>query len=302
MIVLNFILLILFLFLLLCFCFTALPYFVQENFEDGTNNNQYVLPKTVYGYWDNLDGNAVIQSHIETWKRHIPSDWRIVMMTKDTVKDYVDKEFYDKFKDLSSVRFSDFLRVYLLSKHGGVWMDAGTIVIDGSFLDKYRDEMMENKRDVLLYEYKEHSIPNHPYLENWFIMAPQGSNIITDLYREFEKAHDMDFYQYKVNVLKPKIELSNTIEDGDSTYLLQHAIFIYLLHQNPHKYNMILKDPNESMFKAQKINDWNSDAVIDYIIHNEDWADYYAIKLVGFNRSAINDSNRELFIKKLNSF
>ena len=65
---------------------------------------------------------------------------------------------------------------------------------------------------------------------------------------------------------------------------------------------MILKDPTDSMFKAQEINDWNIAAVIDYIIHNEDWTGYHAIKLTGYNRSAINDSNRELFIKKINSF
>jgi hypothetical protein len=269
----------------------------EEYFE-----NNYILPKTIYGYWDNLDTNPLIQAHIDTWKRNVPKDWDIVILTKDNVKYHVDEEFYEKFKDLNSVRFSDFLRVYLLSKNGGVWMDAGTIVIDGSFLDKYRDEMIEKKGDVLLYEFKDHSLPNHPYLENWFIMAPKGSNIITDLYEEFDRAYDMDFYEYKVNVLAPNIDLSNTIKYGESTYHLQHSIFIYLLQQNPDKYNMLLKDPNESMFKAQEINDWKSDKLIDYIINNDDWSNYYAIKLVGFNRSAINDSNRELFIKKLNSF
>ncbi len=274
----------------------------NEHFKNNNDvNGNYQLPKTIYGYWDNLDTNPLIQAHVDTWKRNIPNDWNIVILTKDNVKDYVDADFYNKFHTLNSVRFSDFLRMYLLSKNGGVWMDAGTIVIDGTFLDKYRDEMINAKADVLLYEFKDHSLPNHPYLENWFIMAPKGSSIITDLYNEFDSAFDMDFLEYKEKVLKPKIDLSNTIKYGQSTYHLQHAIFIYLLQQNPDKYKLLLKDPNESMFKAQKINEWKSEKLVDYIINNNNWTGYYAIKLVGFNRSAINDSNRELFINKLNS-
>ncbi len=274
----------------------------NEHFNNNNNiHENYQLPKTIYGYWDNLDTNPLIQAHIDTWKRNIPNDWNIVILTKNNVKNYVDNDFYNKFHTLNSVRFSDFLRMYLLSKNGGVWMDAGTIIIDGIFLDKYRDEMINAKADVLLYEFKDHSLPNHPYLENWFIMAPKGSSIITDLYNEFDTAFDMDFLEYKEKVLKPKIDLSNTIKYGQSTYHLQHSIFIYLLQQNPDKYNLLLKDPNESMFKAQKINQWKSEKLVDYIINNNDWTGYYAIKLVGFNRSAINDSNRKLFINKLNS-
>ena len=52
-------------------------------------------------------------------------------------------------------------------------------------------------------------------------------------------------------------------------------------------------------FRAQKINDWNNQKLINYILNNNDWSGFYAIKLVGFNRKAINDKNS--FIQKLNS-
>jgi hypothetical protein len=95
---------------------------------------------------------------------------------------------------------------------------------------------------------------------------------------------------------------------------MQHGIIHYLLKENNNnknknknknknnnnKYNMIIKDANESMFKAQKINNWESDKLIRYIIDNDDWKDYYAIKLVNFNRKPI-ENYKEKFINKLNS-
>lgn len=276
----------------------------QDNHNKNISGGDYVLPRVVYGYWDNLEGNDIIQAHIDTWSRNLAPGWKAEIITKQNVHNYVDPDFLQKFQNVGAVRFSDFLRVYLLSKNGGVWMDAGTILLDGSFLEKYREEMIQNKTDILIYEFAAHSIPGQPYLENWFLMSPKGSLFITDLYNEFTKSHDMDYLKYKNEVLAPEISFQNSMGEGESTYHMQHGIIHYLLKKNNtnthKKYNMLIKDADESMFKAQKINDWNSDKLIRYIIDNNDWSGYYAIKLVNFNRAPIASCKKE-FINKLDS-
>lgn len=280
--------------------------FNNDSNNQTISNGEYILPRVVYGYWDNLDENDIIQAHINTWSRNLAPGWKAEIITRKNVHNYVDPDFLQKFKDVGAVRFSDFLRVYLLSKNGGVWMDAGTILIDGTFLEKYREEMIQNKIDILIYEFSDHSKPEQPYLENWFLMAPKGSLFITDLYNEFTKSHDIGYLKYKNEVLAPKISFENSMGDGESTYHMQHGIIHYLLKKNNNenntnkKYNMSIKDANESMFKAQKINNWNSDNLIKYIIDNNDWSGYYAIKLVNFNRAPIESCKTE-FINKLNS-
>jgi hypothetical protein len=271
------------------------------------SDEEYILPRVIYGYWDNLEGNDIIQAHINTWYRNVAPDWKVEFITKKNIHEYVDSDFLEKFKNIDAVRFSDFLRVYLLSKNGGVWMDGATIMINGGFLEKYRDEMIEKKADILIYEFSDHSKPEQPYLENWFLMAPKNSLFITDLYSEFTKSHDMGYLKYKNEVLAPKISFENSMGDGSGTYHMQHGIIHYLLKENNNKnnnkkskYNMIIKDANESMFKAQKINNWESDKLIRYIIDNDDWSDYYAIKLVKFNRKPI-ENYKEEFINKLNN-
>ena len=182
------------------------PYWEQLNKEYFTNrvfrklHTPYILPKVIYCYWDNLEGNIIIKSHIDTWKRNIPKDWEIIILNKNNVSKYVDSNFLNKYINLPAFRFADFLRLYLLKNNGGVWMDAASIIINGKFLNNYYDEMITNKYDVTLYELKDHS-KKYPYLENWFLMAPQNSKFITDLYNEFSKSFEMGFLNYKRNIL-----------------------------------------------------------------------------------------------------
>jgi hypothetical protein len=290
-------------FLLLLIIILSLFYFMNkflikyENFV--TENLDYILPKEIYCYWDNIENNDLVKSHINTWRRNISKDWKINIISKDNINEYVDDDFIQKYGDLSPVRFSDFLRVYLLNKKGGVWIDATTIVVNGEFLNVYHNEMIKNKYDVTLYEFKPHSLQNQPYLENWFFMAPKNSKFIGDLYNEFDKAFEMDFLKYKNNILKNEINLDNTLRNGDKIYHMQHAIIHYLLKK--YNYNLNIKDAEESMFKIHKDNYWNSDKIIDFIINNNNWSDYYAIKLVRFNRKSINDKNKHILINKLDN-
>jgi hypothetical protein len=263
-------------------------------------SNTYILPKTVYTYWDDYDSNPLIQAFANNIKKKLSKNWEIIILNKNNLNKYVSNEFINKYKDLPSFRFSDFLRLELLKNNGGCWIDISTIIINGDFMNNFHNEMVKNKSDVLLFEYKAKTLDkNYPYLENWFIMAPQNSHYILDLYREFDKANSMDYINYINKILLPNhIDLTNTLGYNGSTYLMQHAIAHYLLKiSNPsNKYNITIKIADESMFKVQDMNDWDNVKSIDYILNN-DLSNLYAIKLVGKNRKGILDNNK--FIKRL---
>ncbi len=284
--------LILFILIILLLCF--------YNFEKFTDiNTDYILPKYVWGYWDNLELNSIIQSHINTWKRKIPKDWKIIILNKENYHNYVSKEFVNKYNDLNPTRFSDFLRLELLQKYGGVWMDASIIITDGNFLNKYYEEMMLNKYDATVYELKENTVDiKTPYLENWFIMAPKNSKYINDIYKEFDKAFDMDFLTYKKEVLIPSgVRLDKTLGYYEKTYLMQHAIINFLMLKN-YKYNLNIKDSYKSMFKIHNDKNWDHEKVIDYIQENKKWDDYYGIKLTKHSRVFINDPKK--YVENIN--
>jgi len=284
--------------------FNSNIHYITENFNQHNTINKikYEIPKNIYIYWDNLKNNDIIQYFIDNIKRKASlNNWKVYFITHENVNQYVDKKFYNKFINLNSVRFSDFLRLKLLYDNGGAWIDASTIIIQPAFLDNFRNKMIQNKCDVLLFEFKEKTLhKNYPFLENWFIMAPKHSIFIKDLYDYFEKSYDMGFYKFKQKILIPsKVDLNATIGYGNKTYHMQHALMHYMLLNNRNKYKICIENAGDSMFKVQNNVDWNSDKLIFFIINNNKWNDFYAIKLVSFNRKAINHTNKDKFIHKL---
>ena len=77
--------------------------FSSENFE-----SDYILPKVIYGFWDDYDENKIIQCHVKTWRKKLSSDWKIIILTKDNVYKYVSSDFITKYGSgsLDPTRFS----------------------------------------------------------------------------------------------------------------------------------------------------------------------------------------------------
>lgn len=272
-------------------------------FNNIDDSNNYVLPKVIYGFWDDIENNPVIQSHVRSWKRNLSSDWEIVILNKDNVYKYVDTEFIKKYGSgkMDATRFADFLRIDLLKKRGGCWMDTSIFIINGKFLDDMYDDMVANKYDACFYEYKENTLlPEQPHIDNWFMMAPKNSKIITDLYYEFDRGFEMGFEKYKKDVIIPSnIILDKTIGyDEYNTYLMQHAIFHYL-YKIGRKYNILLKNATDSFYKLNLIYDWDHDSIIRFIIDNKDWSDFYGVKLTKNSRAAI--ENIDEYVAKVDS-
>lgn len=286
-------------FILILFIFSIFNNFIQNN--EYFDNNTYILPKIIYIYWDNLDNNKIIQSHIQNWKNNLSNDWNIIIIDKNNLNKYVSNNFIKKYNKLDATRFSDFLRLELLKNKGGVWMDACIFITNSHFLNNYYKEMINNQYDCTLYELKVRTIDNNiPYLENWFIMAKKNSILINDLYNEFNKSFELGFLNYKNNILIPSgVRLDKTIGYQNKTYLMQHAIINYLMYTNKNKYIINIKDAQESMFKIHTLVNWNDDLIIKYIMTNLDWNDIYAVKLVKSNRRAI--KYEQEYINKINS-
>jgi len=259
----------------------------------------YHIPYNIFFYWNDVNNSPIMKHFINHFQRKFQNTpWKVFFVNKQNLSQFVSPSFLQKYGQLGPVRFSDFLRLQLLYDYGGVWMDASTIIINPSFLDEFRSKIMKSKCDILLFEFKEHTIdPKFPYLENWFFMSPKHSIFIQDLKYYFDQAFSMGFYNFKKKILmNSSLDLSNTIKYGKSTYHMQHALIHYMLLKNPFKYHLCIENAKHSMFKAQNHVSWNHKKLINYIIKNSDWNNYYAIKMIGHNRKAIQGPFIEPFI------
>lgn len=146
--------------------------------------NYNKAPKKIWTYLDNIDKiPKAIKLCMESWKKYNP-DYEIIILTKQNYKGYVNIPLeiasHINFKD-SPTRFSDVLRLWTLTEHGGIWCDSSILLkaplaewmfpkyaeFSGFYIDSFTN------------------IQESPVIENWFLAANKGSPFIKKWRDEF---------------------------------------------------------------------------------------------------------------------
>ena len=102
--------------------------------------------------------------------KKILTNWKINLLNSNNVKDYLDiNEFPKNYDTFSSAHKSDLIRLKLLKKYGGVWMDAGTIINNKNELEKLFKDTLDGKLDLtaMTLDEQDKSYTYHQYIENW---------------------------------------------------------------------------------------------------------------------------------------
>jgi Capsular polysaccharide synthesis protein len=235
------------------------------------------LPKIIFMYWnDKTLKNNLIRKNIEHIKEILPDGFQLRVYNEENIIDEgIDKKY---IKQYSHQHFADYVRLFLLKKYGGLWLDSSIICKNFNFLLDFYKEYEDNPFDVCLYEFK-----GKNYIENWFILAPQNSIFIRDFYEYYVTAMEIGFAQYKKVLQSEGVNLDSIFYYPEDVYLMQHAIIRRLKNMN--KYNIRIKDAEDSMWKIHNKNNWQSSKIADDLINNPDiWKQLYAVKLVEGNR------------------
>jgi hypothetical protein len=86
------------------------------------------FPRIIWMYWEQgwHDAPEIVARCADSWARHNP-EWEIRRLDRDGVRAYADVDEIVRGKTMSVQAFSDVLRLALLERHGGVWVDANTV-------------------------------------------------------------------------------------------------------------------------------------------------------------------------------
>lgn len=114
-------------------------------------------------------------------------DKKIVFIDENNLADYVQLPDYIMEKHRAGIiggaHFSDLIRMELLIKYGGYWMDATVLCTDASMLP------MIDKQNLFMYSFYYFGFnPEVMRLNNWFIYSETNNNILC-LVREFMYAY-----------------------------------------------------------------------------------------------------------------
>ena len=262
-----------------------IKYNSKESYDNLSVNSSYEIPNILWSYWDNIDTlpkniSNMINKRIKKLKK-----WRHIVLTTDTLYDFINEnEIPTNFDTLISAHKADWIRLYLLNKYGGVWIDASIIVNNPMVFRLIYNNAI--KKDAKLTAFYLGDNP-YAYIENWFIIAPKNSYIIKKWLDEFEDAINISFENYKNKLINMGIKVSQIYRWGPGdTYLTMHAALQKLIQRNEiDKSDILLYNACDTMFNIHCKCDWD-DECIKKKLNNQN-----EIKKIPFIKLRSNDRN-----------
>ena len=164
-----------------------------RDFTKGKPTTQRIRSHKVWVCWlQGMDAApALVQQCWRSLQMHLP-ERDLVLITEDNYKDYVNfPEHIQKKIDsgiITRTHFSDLLRLELLLKYGGTWIDATVLCTGGRIPDYMLDS------DLFLFQTLKPGLDGHTTcISSWFMTACTNHPILALtralLYRYWEK-HD----------------------------------------------------------------------------------------------------------------
>lgn len=252
-------------------CYILLQWFLTSSFYTTETsyrieNFSNYIPKIVWCYWDNPDNLPVfVKLCMHSWKKYSP-EYEIRMITKETVK--VHSTFLAKNTELLEhprfnsfpARFSDLVRVCTLAEHGGVWMDAS------SLLSMPFDDWLINKPGKEYYGFYLDGFTKDsrfPIIENWFFACPPGSEFVRRWRDEFITLKNFSFDAEYIKNVKARGVNIDGIPESMQEYLSQHAAAQVVLQEQEYPLDRLsLRKAEDGPYKYLVVNGWkNYDAL-----------------------------------------
>lgn len=176
------------------------------------------IPKIIHLYWHTKELPLLIQQCKQTMIRMNPG-WEIIQYSHEDLMKvdppaFCNRTYHLPHVQLDAIKYAcDWFRLYVLYKHGGVYMDMSCICLAplDSFLDMH---------SASIQGYNMSFLPNFYCMENWFICAPPKHEFIHKWMKETAKAHH-DPYGAELKYSEENYEYGGVVLQRWLPYLVQ---------------------------------------------------------------------------------
>jgi hypothetical protein len=224
-------------------------------------------PKVAWLFWDTIELPRKIHL-IKEYNAPKLAGWTVHYLNPVTLPNFISKAAFPKSYDaLIPAHKADWIRLYLLRKYGGCWIDMGIIINSKTKFDEIYDK--SQKADITVFRTSDNTVKHSSGIEipksidNWLILAPKHSVMIKAWFKEFTHAIDIGMLNYKRKVVAAGIDTSAICKpDDDNTYLTMHLCIQYIIHKRmPILPKILFFRSHDSMLNIQNSCSWKSKCV-----------------------------------------
>lgn len=188
--------------------FVVILYFLYFKEKQKGNNN-------IWMYWENRKGTQkpkYLNLCYKTVLKNCSQNFNIYLLNENTIYNFLPKLRKDIFEKLNIPQKTDYIRLKLLYKYGGIWLDSDIIVLnDLSSIVKHL-----NDHDFVGFgcHYRDCKNSGYPKPANWTFAAKKKSILFKECIERSNKLLDKnnkDFFKKNYHILG-RMLLWDTIE------------------------------------------------------------------------------------------
>ena len=212
------------------------------------------IPRIIWAFWAGATQPDLIQRCFANWSSMCPG-FEIRILNDQSVLQYLDT-IPEPLLEASAPKRADWIRVELLRRHGGIWLDASTILTTS--LEWVIDTQARTQSDYVgFYLDQFTSDAAYPVVENWFMAAPPGSRFIQDLHHEFTSRVVTGSNQRYIEMLRAEGIYDQLLQRIFSPeYLSMHLALQYVLRTRG-GYRLALGRAEDGPFFYHAAGGWN---------------------------------------------
>lgn len=242
------------------------------------------VPKIIWTYWHDLTPPKSVQICLASWHKN-NSDYEIRLLNKETINTYlVDFNFQD-YNVENLANLSDIIRLKLLVKYGGIWLDASVFLNKG--IDCYLEILESNQLDLLCFMGLDHNnLSDLPITESWFLITKKNNELIIKWLEELDKCFkSIDYKDYfKTNYQDEYL----MINEHNRDYLHVYIASLIVLKRLKSDINIGLLNSKNNGFYYNYAFNFNYSKIAKYFLLNTIFTKEPAIiKLTNKNRILI---------------
>lgn len=224
----------------------------RDNFSDinaetniiSPSSNSGHIPKKIWVIWDKPEEltTELVKLCYKSMRKMAP-DYQFIQVNLINYKNYVDDERVISIIDNKNIPInykSDLLRLYLVNKYGGIYIDSSSLVLDN--FDWVQEIFERMTSDIIMFKNPHHTQDqNKPVLESWFIASKPNQDflrITMDIFIEILSSKDI---KRSFNAFRQKVtNCQNFCYHG--AYHAVYYVFIYVITTMEYKSKITFLD------------------------------------------------------------
>lgn len=206
-------------------------------------------PKIMWSYWNGKPSPSA-EACRKTWSEH-QSDFTIHVLSKDTVKDFL-PDFPNLPHGLPEQKVSNLIRLMLLERYGGIWVDYSTVLTCS--LDWATEMLNASDCEMLAFynEFPDEYATNHkrPIIENGFLAARPNSRFVSDWKQTYQECIQSCDYKEYFRSRDDFEELTSNFLRKDKDYIDYFVCYIAAQHVmlDPEPFRLLLMNSEDEYY------------------------------------------------------